>query len=81
MCIRDRAAAAAGLGFLGIALDPERNATASGDADIGAGAAAARTLVVEAREDLEIARQARAVVAAGRGTPRARISDTRHGPR
>jgi acetate kinase len=72
-----RAAAAAGLGFLGIVLDPERNATAGDDADIGAGAAAARTLVVEAREDLEIARQARAVVAAGRGTPRARISDAR----
>ena len=57
-----RAAAAAGLGFLGIALDPERNATAGGDADIGAEGAAVRTLVVEAREDLEIARQVRAVV-------------------
>ena len=50
-----RAAAAAGVGFLGIAVDPERNATASGDADIGVGAAAVRTLVVEAREDLEMA--------------------------
>ena len=57
-----RAAAAAGLGFLGIALDPERNATAGGDTDIGAEGAAVRTLVVEAREDLEIARQVRAVV-------------------
>jgi hypothetical protein len=66
---RSATAAAAGLGFLGVALDPERNATASGDADIGARAAVARTLVVEAREDLEIARQVRAVVAAGRGAP------------
>jgi acetate kinase len=65
-----RAAAAAGLGFLGIALDPERNAAARGDADISAPAAAARTLVVEAREDLEIARQVRTVLAAGRRAPR-----------
>jgi acetate kinase len=65
-----RAAAAAGLAFLGIVLDPERNATARGDAGIGAGGAAVRTLVVEAREDLEIARQVRAVLAAGRGAPR-----------
>jgi acetate kinase len=63
-------AAAAGLGFLGIVLDPERNTTARGDADISAPAAAARTLVVEAREDLEIARQVRTVLAAGRGAPR-----------
>ena len=65
-----RAAAAAGLGFLGIVLDPERNVTARGDADISAPAAAARTLVVEAREDLEIARQVRTVLAAGRRAPR-----------
>jgi acetate kinase len=63
-----RAATAAGLGFLDIALDPERNAAARGDAGIGAGGAAVRTLVVEAREDLEIARQVRAVLAAGGGS-------------
>ena len=56
-----RAAAAAGLGFLGVRLEPERNATARGDAEIGAPAARVRTVVVTAREDLEIARQVRAL--------------------
>lgn len=58
-----RAAAAAGLGFLGVALHPERNASAHADAEIGAPGAAVRVLVVEAREDLEIARQVRAALA------------------
>ena len=62
-----RAAAAAGLGFLGVTLDPERNEAATGDADISAGGAAVRALVVEAREDLEIARQVRAALAAKPG--------------
>ena len=59
-----RAAAAAGLRFLGVTLDQARNDAAAGDADIGAAGAAVRALVVEAREDLEIARQVRAVLAA-----------------
>jgi acetate kinase len=50
-----RAGAAEGLGFLGVAVDPERNAR--GDEEIGAGAV--RVMVVEAREDLEIARGVR----------------------
>jgi acetate kinase len=54
-----RAAAAAGLGFLGIRLDPEANAGARGDAEIGAPDAGVRTVVVTAREDREIARQVR----------------------
>ena len=62
-----RAAAAAGLGFLGVALDPQLNTSASGDADIGASGASVRTMVVRAREDLEIARQAREVLASGPG--------------
>jgi acetate kinase len=57
-----RARAAAGLDFLGVALDADANAVASGDAEIGAPGAAVRTLVVTAREDLEIARQVRAVL-------------------
>ena len=57
-----RAAAAAGLGFLGVALDPERNATAERRRRHRRRRGAVRTLVVEAREDLEIARQVRAVV-------------------
>ena len=58
-----RAAAAAGLSFLGVAVEPALNASASGDRDITAGDAAVRTLVIRAREDLEIARQAREVLA------------------
>jgi acetate kinase len=58
-----RAAALAGLGYLGLAIDPDRNATARADADIGAGGAAAATLVVSAREDLEIASEVRRVLA------------------
>jgi len=59
--IRERAAA--GLGFLGVALDADANAEATADAEIGAPGAAARTLVVAAREDLEVARQVRAALA------------------
>ena len=55
-----RARAAAGLSFLGIAVDPERNTT--GAEDLTARGATARTLVVEAREDLEIARGVRAAL-------------------
>jgi acetate kinase len=58
--IRERAAA--GLGFLGVALDAGANADATSDAEIGAPGAAARTLVVTAREDLEVARQVRAAL-------------------
>ena len=58
-----RALAVDGLGFLGAGLDAQRNAGAAGDADIGATGAAVRTLVIAAREDLEIARQVRAVLA------------------
>jgi acetate kinase len=60
-----RAEAAAGLGFLGVAIDETRNDAATGDADISAPSAAVRTLVITAREDIEIARQARAAL--GRG--------------
>ena len=55
---------AQGLRFLGVALDPARNQGGKGDREIGSATAAVRTLVVEAREDLEIARQVREVVAA-----------------
>jgi acetate kinase len=57
-----RAGAADGLGFLGVAVDPAANAAAAGDTDISAGGASARTVVVAAREDLEIVRQVRAVL-------------------
>jgi acetate kinase len=58
--IRERAAA--GLGFLGIALDAAANASASADAEIGAPGAVVRTLVITAREDLEISRQVRGLL-------------------
>ena len=56
-----RAAATEGLGFLGVALDLDRNATTTADGDISAGAGV-RTVVVTAREDLEVARQVRALL-------------------
>ena len=58
-----RSRTAAGLGFLGVALDDAANAAAAGDADIGAPGARVRALVVESREDLEIARAVRAALA------------------
>jgi acetate kinase len=53
------------LGFLGLAVNDERNRAASGDSDLSVSDAPARTLVVRAREDLEIARQVRAVLGSG----------------
>ena len=59
-----RAAAVAGLGFLGATLDHRRNDEAVGaaapEADVTADGSTVRTLVVAAREDLEIARGVRA---------------------
>jgi acetate kinase len=57
---RVRAAAADGLEFLGVSLDPAQDRVSS-DADI-TGFGPVRVLVVTAREDIEIARQARAVI-------------------
>jgi acetate kinase len=57
-----RAAAAAGLAFLGVAIDDDSNNAAQGDADISGSGSAVRTAVVTAREDIEIARQTRAVL-------------------
>jgi acetate kinase len=57
-----RAGAVDGLGFLGVAVDAERNAACNPDAEIGAGEAPVQTLVLEAREDIEIARQVRALL-------------------
>jgi acetate kinase len=51
-----RAAAAAGLDFAGVAIDADANEAARGDADISAHGARVRTLVVTAREDVEVAR-------------------------
>ena len=59
-----RARAADGLAFLGVGIDPDANETAQGDRAIGARGARVEALVVRAREDLEIARQARQLLAA-----------------
>jgi acetate kinase len=56
-----RARAAQGLEFLGVAVDAARNDSAEPDADIGSGPV--RTFVIAAREDLEIARGVRSVLA------------------
>lgn len=61
--IRERAAA--GLGFLGVALDAAKNAEVAGDAEIARAGATVRAVVVVAREDLEIAREVRAVLDPG----------------
>jgi acetate kinase len=59
--VRQRAAER--LCFLGVAIDLHRNNTVHDDSDITAAAAAVRTLVITAREDLQIAREARWLLA------------------
>jgi acetate kinase len=57
-----RALVCQGLAFLGIELDAKRNADARGDSRIGADRAPAATLVIAAREDIEIAAGVRLVL-------------------
>jgi acetate kinase len=57
-----RGRTAADLAFLGVAVDAEANSAVAGDAEITAPGATVSTVVVEAREDLEIAREVRAVL-------------------
>ncbi len=52
-----RAAATAGLGFLGVVLDQARNAQVAPDAELTAPESAVRVFAIEAREDVEIALQ------------------------
>ena len=58
-----RSKAASGLGFLGVTLDDARNRRASADGEIGTDGARVRALVLTSREDLEIARQVKGVLA------------------
>jgi len=58
-----RAAAVDGLGFLGADIDESLNADGEGDRDISASDAIVRTLVVKAREDIEVAREVQHVLA------------------
>jgi len=57
-----RGAAVAGLRFLGLEIGPTLNATTGHDADISAPSARVPTLVVRAREDIEVAREVRRVL-------------------
>jgi acetate kinase len=57
-----RLAATTGLGFLGVVVDEASNRTTTTDADVSDASARVRTLVVTAREDLEIAGQVRRVL-------------------
>jgi acetate kinase len=59
-----RSEAIDGLRFLGLGISPELNVNVSGDADISAPGADAKTLVVRAREDIEVAREVRRVISA-----------------
>ena len=58
-----RAAAALGLAHLGVAVDGAANDATRADGEVTAAGATVRTLVVTAREDLEIARQVREALA------------------
>ena len=57
-----RAAVAARLAHLGVALDRDRNERAAGDAEIGAEGARIRVLTLRAREELVVARQTAAAL-------------------
>ena len=57
-----RRMATADLGFLGVGIDDELNERYEGDRDISADGARVRTLVIDSREDLEMARQVRATL-------------------
>ena len=63
--IRERSAQ--GLGFLGVAIDPSANETARPDCEVTAAGSPVRTLVIAAREDLEISRGVRQVLRASPG--------------
>jgi acetate kinase len=52
-----RAAACANLGFVGLAIDPEKNATSSIESDISTPSSRVRVLVLAAQEDWAIARE------------------------
>ncbi len=56
-----RRRAVAGLGFLGVEIDDHRNDSPGSEGEITGARAKVRALVVHAREDLEIARQVRAL--------------------
>jgi acetate kinase len=64
-----RAAACEGLEFMGLQLDPNRNATCKPDADLAKAESPARILVVHTQEELVVAREAHRVAGGGQATP------------
>ncbi len=60
-----RSEAASRLGFLGVGLDWQRNSDVHGDADVTSVGSRVHTVVVTAREDLEMADEARRLLAPG----------------
>jgi len=59
-----RASAVAGLRFLGVEIGPTLNASLAPDSDISAPGSLVPTLVIKAREDVEVAREVRRVLTA-----------------
>src|SRR5690242_437434 len=57
-----RGRAADGLAYLGVVVDGPRNAGADGDVEITGAGASVRTVVLHAREDVQIARETRRVL-------------------
>jgi acetate kinase len=62
-----RAAACEGLEFMGLRLDPARNASVQPDADVARPDSPARILVIHTEEEWVVAREARRVVGPSRG--------------
>ncbi len=58
-----RSDTAGGLGFLGVRIDEHLNKSMTPDADISAAEATVHTMVIEAREDVQIATEVRAAIA------------------
>lgn len=65
-----RRRAAGRLSYLGIAVDHKRNGTVKADEEITSDGAQVRTLVITAREDLQIADETRRLLAAHAASPR-----------
>jgi acetate kinase len=57
-----RAETVTGLRFLGLEIDPTLNANLVADGEISAASAEVPTLVIKAREDIEVAREVRKVL-------------------
>lgn len=67
-----RAAACDNFGYLGLKIDPAKNARVSPDGNISAGDSGAHVLVIHAQEDWAIARQTRQLLSGSRETESAR---------